>query len=83
MQPTSGVRCTIETLSSTFQVPPEINGLYVMANVTTFTLGLSQKPDVTISAFPLMSSRSQSVCISDVLRVIDVVDGRGSVSLAG
>lgn len=57
--------------------------LYVMENVTIFILGMSQKPDVTMSAFPFMSSRSQSVCISDVLRIIDVVDGRGSVSRAG
>jgi hypothetical protein len=57
--------------------------LYVMANVTTLILGLSQKPDEAISAFPFMSSLSQSVCISEVLRVIEVVEGRGSVSLAG
>lgn len=57
--------------------------VYVMENVTIFILGMSQKPDVTMSAFPFMSSRSQSVCMSDVLRIIDVVDGRGSVSRAG
>lgn len=57
--------------------------VYVMENVTIFILGMSQKPDVTMSAFPFISSLSQSVCISDVLRIIDVVDGRGSVSRAG
>lgn len=60
-----------------------VESIYVMENVTIFILGMSQKPDVTMSAFPFISSRSQSVCISDVLRIIDVVDGRGSVSRAG
>lgn len=63
--------------------PGTLSRVYVMENVTIFILGMSQKPDVTMSAFPFISSRSQSVCISDVLRIIDVVDGRGSVSRAG
>lgn len=56
---------------------------YAMENVTIFIFWLSQKPDVTMSAFPLMSSLSQSDCISDVLLIIDVVEGRGRVSRAG
>lgn len=63
--------------------PGRSTRVYVMENVTIFILGMSQKPDVTMSALPFMSSRSQSVCMSDVLRIIDVVDGRGSVSRAG
>lgn len=57
--------------------------VYVMENVTIFILGMSQKPDVTMSAFPFISSRSQSVCMSEVLRMIEVVEGLGRVSLAG
>lgn len=41
--------------------PGKQSRFYVMENVTIFILGMSQKPDVTMSAFPFMSSRSQSV----------------------
>lgn len=71
-------------LRNVVSLPPGTSiRVYVMENVTIFILGMSQKPDVTMSAFPFISSLSQSVCISDVLRIIDVVDGRGSVSRAG
>ena len=54
----------------------------MIVNVTSFWLWTFQKAD-EISALPLRSSRFQSVFMRDVLRVIEMFEGRGNVSRAG